>query len=768
MGRILKLNLFTKKKFENGFVFSIDALFAVILFSSAILILSSTERRFYEDSELEKVIDFIRLLENSGYIENELDENSVTIAATNVYNKIKEVFENNVKIMIEIEQYSLDYEDCRQDKNFETCFPIDNKIVARYGEEVPEDKKVMSWETIVIKKQPPGDCNLEFLNLEEEKDKYDKHDLIYFKKNNIAYFQPINPEEIGLDFNVNTIPQDSVGCDNNLTVNLSASIREDLRSMIDLMLVIDRSGSMAECTVVDGNVIADVNGYIGGGTRYCSRWIIPNVLCLQYDYSNWVNVLSFNITNRKAFEVLLEWYADAGSDWQNIKMYVEAPNGTRYGYYTNPSSGCYNIYERTIYLAIPSSLSQNGNWKVYLWNNNPPVPYRVKVKTIVTPKTKIQAVKEVAKTFIDDANWTSNDYMGLASYSSSATLDQPLTNNRTLLKTKIDSLNANGNTATGEGIYTANQELINNSRNNSVRFEVLLSDGKTNAGRSSALAAQQAKDNNIVIFTVGFGYEADENELKNIANITGGEYYYATDENVLREIYRLIAMKIRQISSTSKIIVPIPEGATVVNSGGGIIQDNNIIFDSNGLLTPGNVWRASYKIKFDCDVLENCIDKNILLPGRGTVLEYEDYYGNSYKLPIDTNVTIKLLNRDLKVDIINGYVAGTNDVYLDINVANIGYLDTNKTDLKVRFEDINGNILKELIVPNLCGEKNITCKESFRIFKNINIRREGILYATINENNNIKECPLHNYDAVKCYGSPKTNFYRVKYYIWAD
>ena len=92
---------------------------------------------------------------------------------------------------------------------------------------------------------------------------------------------------------------------------------------------------------------------------------------------------------------------------------------------------------------------------------------------------------------------------------------------------------------------------------------ILLTDGRNNAGKISPLtAAQAARALKVKIYTIGAGSKGpvpypvrdffgrkvyqqieadlDEDTLTQIASITGGKYFHATDTQSLRHIYREI------------------------------------------------------------------------------------------------------------------------------------------------------------------------------------------------------------------------------------
>jgi hypothetical protein len=132
-------------------------------------------------------------------------------------------------------------------------------------------------------------------------------------------------------------------------------------------------------------------------------------------------------------------------------------------------------------------------------------------------QTKIEAAKEALKAFVDQTQEDAGlaqpgDYVGLATYSSSATLDFSIANmtdgNKTAIKNAIDSFPAIGMTSIGSGMNIANQELLNNARPAEIpKFMVLATDGRQNTAPSPYQnnILQTAIDNDIVIFTVGIG-----------------------------------------------------------------------------------------------------------------------------------------------------------------------------------------------------------------------------------------------------------------------
>ncbi len=175
---------------------------------------------------------------------------------------------------------------------------------------------------------------------------------------------------------------------------------------------------------------------------------------------------------------------------------------------------------------------------------------------------RLQAGRDVAMRFIDDRP---NDRIGLVVYEGEAFTACPLTTDHNVLNDlfrKARSGVITGGTAVGSGLATA----INRLRESESKSKViiLLTDGVNNAGTIQPLdAAQIAQQMGIRVYTIGIGtrgkalgpvaiypngqfkydyvdVEIDEDMLRQVADMTGGKYFRATDEKKLKGIYQEI------------------------------------------------------------------------------------------------------------------------------------------------------------------------------------------------------------------------------------
>lgn len=172
--------------------------------------------------------------------------------------------------------------------------------------------------------------------------------------------------------------------------------------------------------------------------------------------------------------------------------------------------------------------------------------------------TRLESAKEVATKFVGQRT---DDNIGLVVFSGESLSLMPLTSDKTALVNAIKNVESgdlNDGTAIGDGIASAINRLVSgNAKSKSI---ILLTDGTNNAGDvAPATAAQIAKEKGIKIYTIGAGTNGsiqitdpygfstttmetkiDEAALKNIADITGGKFFRATDSRMLREVFNEI------------------------------------------------------------------------------------------------------------------------------------------------------------------------------------------------------------------------------------
>ncbi len=178
-----------------------------------------------------------------------------------------------------------------------------------------------------------------------------------------------------------------------------------------------------------------------------------------------------------------------------------------------------------------------------------------------TRANRLSVVKQAADDFISRRK---GDRLGLILFSDRAYLQAPLTFDRQVVQSLLQEAQVGltgQKTAIGDAIAVALKRLKDRPKNNKngekdSRVLVLLTDGANNAGVMHPLkAAQLAKKLGIKIYTIGVGgtgqivntpfgrqriatSDLDENTLTQIAQLTGGKYFRATNVQGLNEIYQ--------------------------------------------------------------------------------------------------------------------------------------------------------------------------------------------------------------------------------------
>lgn len=161
------------------------------------------------------------------------------------------------------------------------------------------------------------------------------------------------------------------------------------------------------------------------------------------------------------------------------------------------------------------------------------------------PLARWLAVPIAVRGFLDALALTPQDeYVAMASYSTSARLDQGMTLNYSLINGKIDAITKKfegGATNIGDGMRNCITVLTGQGRPYAAQTIVLMTDGIWNRGTSPITVAYEAKAKGIVVHCVTFSNEADQKTMKQVAEITGGGFWHAPVGADLIEVFRQIA-----------------------------------------------------------------------------------------------------------------------------------------------------------------------------------------------------------------------------------
>ncbi len=144
--------------------------------------------------------------------------------------------------------------------------------------------------------------------------------------------------------------------------------------------------------------------------------------------------------------------------------------------------------------------------------------------------------KKVTKNFVDQL--TEFDRAAVIDFDSYATVNCNFTNNKSTLYSAISKINSSGGTNLNIGISTALSLFENQTdSNDKLKTIVFLTDG---SGYYSEDTTMKSIEMDVKIYTVGLGANnnaINEDVLKKIATMTGGEYFFADEANELYTIF---------------------------------------------------------------------------------------------------------------------------------------------------------------------------------------------------------------------------------------
>lgn len=173
---------------------------------------------------------------------------------------------------------------------------------------------------------------------------------------------------------------------------------------------------------------------------------------------------------------------------------------------------------------------------------------------------RLEALKVVANNFV---NRRPNDRIGIVLYAGESFTQTPITSDKGIVKRTISEIKwglLEGGTAIGMGLGSSVNRLKDSKAKSKVI--ILLTDGVNNSGNiDPRTATELAKELGIKVYTIGIGtngmadfpyakdprngklqfrkqqVEIDEELLKFIASETEGQYFRATNNTKLKEIY---------------------------------------------------------------------------------------------------------------------------------------------------------------------------------------------------------------------------------------
>jgi Ca-activated chloride channel family protein len=183
--------------------------------------------------------------------------------------------------------------------------------------------------------------------------------------------------------------------------------------------------------------------------------------------------------------------------------------------------------------------------------------------------TRLDAARAAAQRFLDQV--PDEARVGAVAFSTDPHTVEPPTEDRGKVEDVLDSLNANGGTATGDALATA-LDLVDNgpAAKRPPAAIVLLSDGETTTGRDPIPIARAARRLHIPIHTVALGTEGgtirtptgtvipvapDPETMRRIAKVSGGRAFQAENADDVSRIYENLGSQVATKKEQREITV---------------------------------------------------------------------------------------------------------------------------------------------------------------------------------------------------------------------
>jgi Flp pilus assembly protein TadG len=173
------------------------------------------------------------------------------------------------------------------------------------------------------------------------------------------------------------------------------------------------------------------------------------------------------------------------------------------------------------------------------WKFGDPVP---------SPSRWLDAVAAI-EVFLDELKDTpANEMVCMSTYNNGTSTDHPVTNDHTAVRNSLNKYTnsfAIGGTNIGGGILAGrNAVLSSNARQFAAKVMIVLTDGIDTEGSKPVDAAKKCIDDKIMVFTITFSNEADQNTMKQVASSALGKHYHVSSGAGLQGVFRDIARQL--------------------------------------------------------------------------------------------------------------------------------------------------------------------------------------------------------------------------------
>jgi len=168
---------------------------------------------------------------------------------------------------------------------------------------------------------------------------------------------------------------------------------------------------------------------------------------------------------------------------------------------------------------------------------------------------KMENAKTAAKLLVDLAE-IDKTMIGVIKFDDEVNVVSPLTSinseaTKNAIKNQIDTIYSDGSTAMGDAAQKALNDLLALGTTDDTKVVFLLTDGMSNTGIDPLSVIPGYQSAQIPLFTFAYGSDADQTTLKDIAEATGGQFYFSP--TTLSEITKVFNDAQQQASQSKSL-----------------------------------------------------------------------------------------------------------------------------------------------------------------------------------------------------------------------
>ena len=171
------------------------------------------------------------------------------------------------------------------------------------------------------------------------------------------------------------------------------------------------------------------------------------------------------------------------------------------------------------------------------------------------PPTRSAAAREAASGFLDQL--PDRFRVGLVTFAAYPQVESLPTTDRAAIRTALANAPHQTGTAVGDALVRALQASMPANAAGDDRpptSVLLLTDGQSVSGTPPLAAAEQARQEGVPVFTIAFASQAqDADELRQVAELSGGQAFTAPGRDELATVYRDLSSRITYVEQKREL-----------------------------------------------------------------------------------------------------------------------------------------------------------------------------------------------------------------------